>query len=619
MSMQISQMMRNLLGEMQPTADAKSLELKVGQIVKGMVLQLLGEQDAIVNIGGVHMRAKLEIPLRQGLVTFLQVMPDSSGSQLVLKAVNGSATPLDEGSLSELVKGFPLKDQPALKELARQLQQADVPPTKTNLQSFHKIMTQAPAAVPADQWLEAAIVANDRSLPLTRETVAGLREAMFGPTLNERLDGLEARASEASRALAQSGAEADGELKPLLDKLQQAIGQVREAAGRMPAAGMVTQAPLAAEQAIPEAVAWPKTAAETSDTAKANAPAREQVQTQQQPGAANAGVAAASQGTGGTRAASIASEHPGVRQAPGAELGPEAAGSRESSVQKPAESAGSAASAPKSSAEQEAQQASTGRALAKSDDNWISRVLKAVGMDHEHQLAKAIEKAEPRPGGPSTAPDPASLRPAAPELEARAVPTEISRHAASDSLKSVLLQVISSGSVPEPLREQAQQTLQQITGQQLLLSPDRGAVLSHVTLFLPVRHEGGEQTAAIHVQSRKGKRGEIDAQNCRLLFDLNMQTLGLTLVDVQVFDKKVHLQVHNDLPFLGELLEQYRGEIEEGLKQNGYQFMALKCSPFPQSVQAENDSSAIASLNPDRQSSVPGFRVKPYKGVDVKV
>jgi hypothetical protein len=238
-------------------------------------------------------------------------------------------------------------------------------------------------------------------------------------------------------------------------------------------------------------------------------------------------------------------------------------------------------------------------------------------MDNEHQVSRAIEKSDHRLHANESGLGQAALLAAdnpEPGLPAQA----INRHEAADSLKSILLQLSASDVVPEPLREQAQQTLQQITGQQLLLSPDRGAVLSHVTLFLPVRHEGGEEhAAAVHVQARKGKRGEIDARNCRLLFDLNMQTLGLTLVDVQVFDRKVHLQVHNDMPFLGPILEQYRGEIEEGLRQNGYQFMALKCAPFPQPN--HNDAAALSNLSSARTAASSAYHVKPYKGVDVRV
>ncbi|KIL36561.1 hypothetical protein SD70_31470 [Gordoniibacillus kamchatkensis] len=57
--MNISGLLRSLLGDARP-ADAKTLELKVGQIVKGIVLQLFSEQDALVNINGVQVRAKRE-------------------------------------------------------------------------------------------------------------------------------------------------------------------------------------------------------------------------------------------------------------------------------------------------------------------------------------------------------------------------------------------------------------------------------------------------------------------------------------------------------------------------------------------------------------------------------
>ena len=64
------------------------LELKVGQIVKGVVLQLLSDQEALVNIGGTQVRAKLETPLKQGDVTMLQVQPESNGGQILLEAAS---------------------------------------------------------------------------------------------------------------------------------------------------------------------------------------------------------------------------------------------------------------------------------------------------------------------------------------------------------------------------------------------------------------------------------------------------------------------------------------------------------------------------------------------------
>ena len=81
--MNISGLIRSLVGDL-TASDSKVLELKVGQIVKGVVLQLLSDQEALLNIGGTQVRAKLETPLKQGDVTMLQVQPESNGGQIML-------------------------------------------------------------------------------------------------------------------------------------------------------------------------------------------------------------------------------------------------------------------------------------------------------------------------------------------------------------------------------------------------------------------------------------------------------------------------------------------------------------------------------------------------------
>ncbi len=63
--MNISQMMKNIIGEPK-VSDTKTLDLKVGEIVRGTVIKLLSHQEALVNINGVTTSAKLETPLQQG-------------------------------------------------------------------------------------------------------------------------------------------------------------------------------------------------------------------------------------------------------------------------------------------------------------------------------------------------------------------------------------------------------------------------------------------------------------------------------------------------------------------------------------------------------------------------
>lgn len=667
MSMQIGQMMSNMLGGLQQT-EAKTLELKVGQIVKGMVLQLLGEQDALVNIGGVQLRAKLETPLRQGQVTEFRVQPESNGSQLVLKPVDGAKIPLTDAALGDLLKSFGMNDHPEARQLAKQLQQSDIELTKGNLQRFGNMMEQQPAEIPSNEWMESAVIAHKRNLPMTRETVNGLRQALFGQPLLGQLDGLEAKAEEAAKTMALlPPGKASAEVEELIGKLRQAIQQVRETAGmpnvpdtrpqQEPAAAQAgasepsrpeTSGKPAADAAIRQPAA-PVSGGQTQavresgeahpgvpvkeDSAEAGEPNKAEGRTRTEPPAMKLEHATQPQRQPGDpipsetnnrqvdRTLEGASRPEASRTEPPASAAAKEAESADPHSQpgKASEIAERASTAAKQAGIRENDPQAQGRPKADTPENWISRLFKAVGMDNEHQISRAIDRADHRAHLPSNAVASSAMQmAAAPEQALPPVP-DLVRHEAADSLKSILLQLSASDAVPEPLREHAQQTLQQITGQQLLLSPDRGAVLTHVTMFLPIRHGGGEEhTAAVHVQARKGKRGEIDARNCRLLFDLNMQTLGLTLVDVQVYDKKVHLQVHNDMPFLAAILEQYRGEIEEGLRDNGYQFMALKCSPFPEQKRVD-ESSAAGELSPARSAAASAYHIKPYKGVDVRI
>ena len=76
-----------------------------------------------------------------------------------------------------------------------------------------------------------------------------------------------------------------------------------------------------------------------------------------------------------------------------------------------------------------------------------------------------------------------------------------------ETLKGILLQLLQSDELPPTIKESIQQLTAQLTGQQLLLTSDRNSMFTHVTMFIPFRNEQGEETASVHIQSRKGKRG----------------------------------------------------------------------------------------------------------------
>ncbi|MBP1991358.1 hypothetical protein [Paenibacillus eucommiae] len=637
--MNVSGLIRSLMGELQ-ASDSKTLELKVGQIVKGLVLQLLSDQDALINIGGVQVRAKLETPLMQGDIAMLQVQPESNGSQVVLKPLISSDVQIAEESMKDLLKSFGLKDIPQNRQMLQQIQQEGVPLTKETVKTFAALQSAVPAGVNKQEWTQAAVLAFKRNLPLTMETVAALRQATAGPPVGDVLESLEQQA--ASVLKEQPSQKAAATLTQLLSVITQLRASAAAAwTARPPEQATATASTPAAAQAGDPAkasatggtpqgpgsgAAAPADARLTASPGEAAGatPAAQRAEAERA-AAGLAKPAVGAQAPAATGAARAAMGEAGAAQAQGAE--PEAGGEPQRAgspreqpaaaaagsaapVRAQAEGAGATPPAAPSGAQQAAEHGARPAAQQESESNWIGKLLKSFGVEHEHQLSRGLQLHSSKENAAQLAFSQDNL-------------IDGADRPATETLKSLLLQLSTTDDLPAPLKELSQQALQQITGQQLLLSTDRNSMFSHVTLFVPFLDGSGQQSAAVHIQSRKGKRGEVDASNCRLLFDLHMKAMGNTLVDVQVVNKIVSLQVHNDHPLIGELIEGSREEIAASLAKVGYQFFSLKCMPYPQLTAAkESDSNRNGQPGQSDGAKVDlksMYEPKPYKGVDYRI
>ncbi len=97
--------------------------------------------------------------------------------------------------------------------------------------------------------------------------------------------------------------------------------------------------------------------------------------------------------------------------------------------------------------------------------------------------------------------------------------------------------------------------------------------------------------------------------------------MGDTLVDVQVVNKIVSLQIHNDHPAATTVLESFREEISQGLQTGGYQLLSLKSGPYPEPSYANEGSRNDHGANEEERYTIDKSRffTKPYKGVDLKI
>ncbi|WP_348622133.1 DNA ligase [Paenibacillus polymyxa] len=706
--MNIGSVFRGLLGDVK-AGEAKKLDMQPGQVVRGVVLKVSEDgSEAVLQIQGSQVRAKLETPLQPGQTTTFQVQPASPSGMTVLKPLNDVAnTPQQTVALTDVLESVGLPDTAQNRELIQAMQKNGVPLTSENAASLREAMAKQSGNVQLGTFVQAAAVAFQRGLPLTAESINGLRQAMFGPPLNDLLSSLEqeleavlkqqgqgistdrsvgestaiksADRMPASPTGASSGVVVDGQegQAPILSKdastaaKQAEAGQttggkellkgtqaanlaaaVSEASALATDSDTVTGATSAAKGTAPgEAETVNGRGATVASEASVNAPESgadalngprtrvEQSQSQQATAAstqlkdADGAPATATAEPAGAKTALTAAtaDRPTAQQA-GSSLPQQSTAGNTAAPEVPlqrlrtllqelraavppalstaapeqpaAEVAQPMAGASRAADAAAPQPAASSPQLTPTEDPWVGRVLKLLGAEHEQQVHRATTQVaqgaaarmEPPEGMPQTLPG----------LAAASGDTV---SADADTVKGALLQLMSSDDLPPALKETAQQVVQHLTGQQLLLNTDRTAPFAQVHMFIPFVGPDGRETATIQIQSRRGKRGELDASNCRLWFDLDMKGLGATLVDVQVVDRIVSVKLHNDHEWAASLLTSGRESIHTALESLGYQLLSLRTEPMP--IRTEQNSLASSEV----QSYVP----QPYKGVDLKI
>lgn len=604
--------------------ETKLVELKVGQVVRGVLLKMLSEQEGMVSIAGVPVRARLETPLRPGEATLLQVQPESGNGEVVLKPLAGSGTPIPDRSMADLLNWLGLRNNAANRLLVQAMHQAGLPMDRETVRAMEGAAAARPEGTPADEWLTAAATARTKGLPLTRETVQALHAALFGKPPGETIQALRGALAE---WLQDAGNRRDADphlvrtaerLLALLDETagtpaerlaKSASEQGNRAGGERQAAGVSQGSDNGAGRTAPVRSDTAAAGEMRASSATAGVQAREGVPPQSGPaGAGGRAMTAAPassgevaeargpvQGEAAVRMAGVPVRTPPGPSAQAAPDGRGAAAMRQAAPVVQQATGGNAQAAPSSAA---ADAARPDMRPAARTEPWLAQLFRDLGFEHERQLLERV---------------------------LHGAPAGESSEAVRESVKGHILTLQQSEArLPPALREALQQTLQTITGQQLLIAADRQAPFAVVTLSIPLfKSESGEQSATVHIQARRRKGESLDAANCRLLFDLNLARLGPLLMDVQVVDNMVSVKVHSDHPAADLLLESGRNEAEEALSGIGYRLISLRHHPFPEpSGDGKGGKSGLAEGAPAAfPAGRRGLRLnsQPYKGVDVRI
>ncbi|NME97210.1 hypothetical protein [Aneurinibacillus aneurinilyticus] len=186
----------------------------------------------------------------------------------------------------------------------------------------------------------------------------------------------------------------------------------------------------------------------------------------------------------------------------------------------------------------------------------------------------------------------------------------------AENIKSTLLHLLQHPKaevLPAPLREQMQQFVQQVTGQQLMMAGPAGDnAFVQVAIQLPAPGQENGENTLIQIESRKKGRGELDPDNCRMFFYLSMRNIGETMLDVSIVNKILSVTIYNNQEGFGDLVRALRASLERSLSEQGYRLSGLRVLAVPENKGGES-STAVSSL------SLPPSSVAYYKGVDFRV
>lgn len=647
------------------TQEVRTLELRVGQVVRGVVTQQLPNQEALVNINGVQIKAKLEIPIMEGQATLMQVAADSKGSFIHLKQVDASAMGLQD-PMKDIIKAMNLPDKEWSNQLIRELRQEGFPLNKDTIQAFAQAARLAPANVDMESWMQAASMAFKRGMPMTLASISGMQQLSQGQPLHQLLTQLQ---QQLSQLLQTQGQQLSGQSTQILQQLSNHLNQMLQAQTLSQANGaqvtllgqqessttqanlniLQTQTQNGGQQQLTNQAATQANLQgnQVNVTQQANViqnpiasfmkllGVNHENQLGQQLLQRGEGTANQSQ-VNQANASQQAQQNPpstfannmqtqsGITQAPATA---NQALQTQQGLSNPANQGQVTQSIQQPPAQQAGATQQTGVSQQVQNSQQILSNHNQVNQEQLSTSSTTLTNQQPANGILADGQQivQAEKQLVSQQLLARQTIDLNNGHSqsqvlgttqASESMKATVLQALQLTDVPASIKEPLNQLLNHITGQQMMLSTERNqSMFTHITMYVPIKDDQGGQTAAIHVQTRRDRKGQLDAENCRIVFDLNMKQLGQTLVDLNVVNKIVSINIWNDASYIEPLVNSMRPEMIEAMQKTGYSLSSIKTTPFKQEEQ-QNLEEVKAIVQPPDVQHMSASR---YKGVDLKI
>ncbi|WP_183363822.1 hypothetical protein [Saccharococcus caldoxylosilyticus] len=180
--------------------------------------------------------------------------------------------------------------------------------------------------------------------------------------------------------------------------------------------------------------------------------------------------------------------------------------------------------------------------------------------------------------------------------------------APQQNMKAMFLKLAHSGN--EQVAQQAEQALNNLTGQQLLNKFDAGANVQSFFFTLPLLLQNEVRSIKVYVNSRKdGER--IDWENCSLYFLLETKKLGDIGILLNANERNLSITFRNDNADFAEKLQPLMDVAKERLEEIGYHVAGVNVTKLTKENMPMKESQPI--------SQPPSYATFTEKGYDFTI
>ncbi|ALC81040.1 hypothetical protein AM592_05125 [Bacillus gobiensis] len=142
----------------------------------------------------------------------------------------------------------------------------------------------------------------------------------------------------------------------------------------------------------------------------------------------------------------------------------------------------------------------------------------------------------------------------------------------TDSLKLLLNEAALSQELPENVQQKAEQMINRFNGQLLVLQDDQTA--TQLLIHLPLSLNGLSYDMKVIYNGKKNKNNELDLDQCRLVFFLQLPYLKEMIVDCFIQKKVISLKVEAEFELIG-LIQQMTPDLKDRLFTLGYHLTGI--------------------------------------------